>query len=75
MGYKENTDKSFVRKSEGRRGMGIHMHRWKDNYWKRSLRNEVENCGVVATSSGLGPVAGPSELGNEQWIHKRRENS
>jgi hypothetical protein len=57
--------KILVRIPEGKRPCGRPRHRWED-YIKRDLRGKrLESFGLDSCGSGLGPLAGYCEYGNE----------
>jgi hypothetical protein len=51
-----NMYKIVVRKSVGKKPLGIPRQRWEDNIMK-DLGNGVGRCGLDSHISGLGPVA------------------
>jgi hypothetical protein len=69
MGDMRNAYSILVGKPKGKRPLRRPRYRWENNIImelrKGCLENWVGGCGLDASGSGQGPVAGSSENGNE----------
>jgi len=63
-GTDEKAFKILVEKREGKRPLGRHNRRWEDNI-RKILVDGAGRCGLDASGSGYGPVAGCCEHSNE----------
>jgi hypothetical protein len=65
MGEMRNAYNILVGKPEGKRTLGRPKRRWKNNTRMNLRGNRVRRCGLDASGTGLGPVIGSCEHGNE----------